>query len=139
MTTISRVMYKRDHYAIQRDGADIIGLQVLTDLPNVHGLLDAIRLTIARFYGYEPGDEIGGRVEWHKLGWDSQADHDAMWRDVLALVPEHDPEQRERIRDAVRAARAAGTLPAEPPYSVTQLDALDRIVRATTAPKDTQP
>lgn len=135
---IDRVMYKRDHYAIRRDGADVIGVQVLVDLPNVHGLLEAIRHTVATFYGYEPGGEIGGRLEWHELGWESQTEHDDMWRDVLALVPD-DPEQRARIRDAVLTARAECTLPPAPPYSVTQLDALDRLVRDITDNERTQP
>lgn len=137
MTVIDRVMHKRDHYAIRRDGAEVLGVQVIADLPNVWGLLEAIRLTVAQFYGYEPGGPIGGRIEWHLLGWESQAEHDAMWRDVLELVPP-DPAQRARIRDAVLAARAEGTLPTAPPYSVTQLDTLDRIVRAVTDTERTQ-
>lgn len=125
-------MYKRDHYAIRRDGVDIIGVQLLVDLPHTESLLAELVRTIAGLYAWVP--TVGGRIDWAFLGWASSTEHDELWNDVLDRIPS-DRGQRSQIRDAVTAARATGDLPESPPYSVTQLDRLDRLVTAVTDPE----
>lgn len=86
---------------------------------------------IGRLLAEHHGDTVAGRpgIDWSALGWDNKAEHDAH---VSALGRTIDSWKDHRLGDAtiiwVNGQKMAADIPQQPPYSVTELDALDRII-----------
>lgn len=81
-------------------------------------------------------------TDWARLGWTDEAEHRAMVADVARLTAEWgDPDDwntpagefARAAHDYVRGEKTKAGIPTSPPYTVDQLDELDRIVRRTTA------
>ncbi len=64
-------------------------------------------------------------TDWRALGWDRQADHDELLDDVRRIATTHSAP----VRRWVTAERERLGIPAAPPFTVDQLDALDSLVR----------
>lgn len=110
--------------------AVLVSLQHGVDRPSL--LARRIAATIAEHHG----DRLEGApgVDWQALGWQDQAEHDALVEEIARIVQSWRGHAFEaRLLLHVNTAKAEAALPAGPPYSVDQADELDRIVRRAPA------
>lgn len=94
-------------------------------------------LTIRRMvavYAELNGDAVEGQpgVDWAQLGWSDAAEHEAMLTEVHRIIEGWRglPDAHHgRLLGYVNAAKPVHGIPERPPYTVDQLDELDRLVR----------
>jgi hypothetical protein len=114
----------------------IAGFVVLTD-PIVRPSLQMQRImqTIAA----EQGGTVAGTpgVDWVKLGWDDQTEHDQLVAELERIVRSWrgHPHDMHRLR-YVNVGKGERGIPNGPPYSIDQADALDQLVRRAPAVVD---
>lgn len=122
----------RGDYEVVVDGkvAALVSFQQPVERPST-----AIRRIVAAVAETEGGTVAGfPGVDWQALGWTDQAEHDGLVADLAQRLRAWEETELGRRAIAVANTRklAAG-LPAHPPYSVDQLDELDRIIAAAPA------
>ena len=123
---------RRGDYEVEVDGrvAVFVSLQGGVELPSL--LMSRIVATVA-----EPhGDAVAGTpgVNWVSLGWNDQAEHDALVGEIGRIVRSWSGRNDElHLVRYVNTRKAEQGIPSRPPYSVTQADELDRIVRRAPA------
>lgn len=123
---------RRGDYELEVDGhtAVFVSLQHGVERPSL--LMTRIAKVIAEHHG----DTVEGApgVDWAKLGWSDQAEHDALVADIARIVRSWKGSPFEaRLRLHVGEQKALHELPDRPPYSIDQADQLDRIVRRAAA------
>jgi hypothetical protein len=119
---------RRGDYDLEVDGsvAVFVSLQHGVERPSL--LMQRIAALIAEHHG----DQVEGRagVDWAALGWADQAEHDGMVAELAAVVRSWRGHHLQHAAIAyVNAEKLAAGIPAKDPYSVDQLDELDRIIR----------
>ena len=110
--------------------AAFITLQHGVERPSL--LMSRLLATIADHHG----DTVQGApgVDWPALGWTDQAEHDALVAEIAALIRAWRGHPHEQPRTAyVNVTKAERGIPHRPPYSISQADELDRIVRRAPA------
>lgn len=69
-------------------------------------------------------------VDWERLGWSDGAEHEAMLADVHRIIEGwRGLPHEQRLLGYINSAKAVSGIPERPPYTVDQLDDLDRLVR----------
>lgn len=128
-----------DHRQLGRGDYEIIVDGKVAALVSFQQHVAKPSLAIRRFVGViaeTEGGTVAGLpgVDWQALGWTDQAEHDALVDDVARRLRSwaQDPLGR-RALDVVRTRKLEAGLPARPPYSLAQLDELDRIIAAAPA------
>ncbi|NND75990.1 MAG: hypothetical protein HKN44_13390 [Ilumatobacter sp.] len=117
------------------DDHDRIGLllEVSSDVPR-HATL--ARALVAAFAAHLGDDYVSDRpgVDWVALGWSDQVDHDALVADLAEFTADWSEHPfGDRMRAYVAGEKLTAQIPPHPPYTVDQLDTLDRIVRRAPA------
>lgn len=112
-----------------RRGRHVAALLELHETQTVRRSLLARRVLdlMAAHHGEPTDDERG--VDWDALGWASKQDHDAFVAHVAELVATCPPARVSQLTAYVRQQKTKFGVPARPPYSVAELDQLDRSVR----------
>ena len=123
---------RRGDYELEVDGrvAVFVSFQHGVERPSL--LAQRIAATVAEHHG----DRLEGApgVDWQSLGWQDQAEHDALVEEIARIVQSWRGHAFEaRLLLHVNTAKAEAALPSGPPYSVDQADELDRIVRRAPA------
>lgn len=78
------------------------------------------------------GGTVEGKpgVDWQALGWADAAEHDALADEVHRIIESwRDLPHRDRLVGYVNAEKAVLGIPKTGPFTVDQLDELDRLVR----------
>ena len=119
----------RDAWVILCDGFE---WWMVTTVHPGHQLasIRAMTRALAAEHGGVFEDHTLGGIDWRSLGWDSKADHDAM----LATISEARRQwvghpMSARLDQHIVAEKARLDIPERQPYSVDQMDILDRLVR----------
>jgi hypothetical protein len=120
---------RRGDYEIECDGKVVgfVSLQGGLERPSL-----AIRRIVTALADTEGGTVAGTPgVDWEKLGWTDQAEHDALVDQVAQRLREWQKNDLgQRALAIVHTRKLEAGLPARPPYSLAQLDELDRIIAA---------
>jgi hypothetical protein len=106
--------------------AVFVSLQHGVERPSL--LMQRILATVAEHHGDLVADRPG--INWPSLGWADQGEHDAMVADLASFTArwaEH--PQRARLEFYIAGEKLTAGIPTGPPYTVDQLDELDRIIR----------
>lgn len=119
----------RDGWVILCDGVERWMCTTVQDRYQLASIR-AMTRALAEVHGGVFEDHTLGGIDWRALGWDSKADHDAM----LATISE---ARRQwighplagRLDQHIVAEKLRLGVPERQPYSVDQMDVLDRLVR----------
>lgn len=123
---------RRDAWVILRDSTE--WAMVTTVGERQHESLRAMTRALAQLHGGVFDDHTIGGVDWRALGWTDEAEHRAHVAEVAAVVASWaNSPLAPAITGYVNTAKRDAGIPTSPPYTLDQLDELDRIVRRAPA------
>lgn len=134
MTVWDHRLLARGDFEIRDDGAPEILVSLSTRVDRPGTLILAIVDAVARHQGGTTAPQSSSPVDWRALGWSGRGEHDEHLTDLRRLKAAWSESPLcGRLDQYVHGEMERAGIPHRPPYSIDQLDALDRIVRRAPA------